>query len=112
MSTLHREGEGIRLYCKGAPEKVLPLCADIDQLLVSGEAEKLALRGNRVLALATRNFPAIPQQAALLEAEADLSFLGLVALIDPPREEVPQAVRDCIDAGITPVMITGDHPAT
>ena len=112
MSTLHRDGEGIRLYCKGAPEKVLPLCTDIDQLLVSGEAEKLALRGNRVLALAPRNFPAIPPQAALLEAEADLSFLGLVALIDPPREEVPQAVRDCIDAGITPVMITGDHPAT
>jgi Ca2+-transporting ATPase len=112
MSTLHRDGEGICLYCKGAPERILPLCTDINQLLVSSEAEKLALQGNRVLALAMRIYPTMPQQAALMEAEADLSFLGLVALIDPPREEVPQAIRDCIGAGITPVMITGDHPAT
>ncbi len=112
MSTLHSDGDGIRLYCKGAPERVLPLCSDIDHVLVSGEAEKLALQGYRVLALAMRTFAEKPQQSSLVEAEADLSFLGLVALIDPPREEVPQAVRDCIDAGITPVMITGDHPAT
>jgi len=44
--------------------------------------------------------------------EQDLTFLGLVALIDPPRTEVPQAVKDCLSAGITPVMITGDHPGT
>tara|TARA_R110001592_G_scaffold240929_2_gene501264 strand:+ start:90951 stop:93539 length:2589 start_codon:yes stop_codon:yes gene_type:complete len=112
MSTLHRDGESIRLYCKGAPEQILPLCTDIDQLLVAGEAEKLALQGNRVLALATRIYPTMPQEAALMHAETELLFLGLVALIDPPREEVPQAVRDCIEAGITPVMITGDHPAT
>jgi P-type Ca2+ transporter type 2C len=114
MSTMHRDGDGTRLYCKGAPERVLPLCGDIDQMLVSGEAEKLALQGYRVLALATRTFKEKPQPSSLVdaEAEADLSFLGLVALIDPPREEVPQAVQDCIGAGITPVMITGDHPAT
>jgi len=114
MSTMHQDGDGMRLYCKGAPERVLPLCGDIDQMLVSGEAEKLALEGYRVLALATRTFKEKPQRSSPVdvEAEADLSFLGLVALIDPPREEVPQAVRDCIGAGITPVMITGDHPAT
>jgi Ca2+-transporting ATPase len=112
MSTMHSDGDGMRLYCKGAPERVLPLCSDIDQMLVSGEAEKLALQGYRVLALATRTFKEKPQPSSLVDAEADLSFLGLVALIDPPREEVPQAVQDCIGAGITPVMITGDHPAT
>lgn len=112
MSTMHRDGEQVRLYCKGAPESVLPLCTDIDCEMVSAEAEKLALQGNRVLALATGTVAQASQQAALEEAETNLSFLGLVALIDPPREEVPQAVQDCIGAGIIPVMITGDHPLT
>jgi len=113
MSTMHREDAGTRLYCKGAPETLLPLCVDIDQQLVSDKSNELATQGYRVLAVATRRLPAVSGQAMPAEAvESDLSFLGLVALIDPPRKAVPQAVRDCVSAGIQPVMITGDHPAT
>ena len=54
----------------------------------------------------------LPESFDGADVERDLSFLGLVALIDPPRPEVPQAVADCLTAGITPVMITGDHPGT
>ncbi|MEE4144061.1 MAG: cation-translocating P-type ATPase [Halieaceae bacterium] len=113
MSTLHRCDGEFRLYCKGAPEQLLPLCRDIDQLAVSRQAEELAAQGYRVLALGARSLATMPEHAAVSSAlESDLSFLGLVALIDPPREAVPQAVRDCVSAGIKPVMITGDHPAT
>ena len=112
MSTLHREGESVRLYCKGAPEQLLPLCSDIDQTAVSVQAEELAASGYRVLALATRELSIRPDETPSPAVEAALTFLGVVGLIDPPREAVPQAVSDCISAGITPVMITGDHPAT
>jgi Ca2+-transporting ATPase len=57
--------------------------------------------------------PAAPiQDAPSPDLETGLTLLGVVALLDPPREAVPQAVSDCISAGITPVMITGDHPVT
>jgi len=112
MSTLHQYGDEILLFCKGAPEQVLPVCRDVDAQSVLGQAEELAGQGYRVLALAMRELPQLPGEDELPGTEADLTFLGLVALIDPPRVEVPQAVQDCLSAGITPVMITGDHPAT
>jgi Ca2+-transporting ATPase len=112
MSTLHQEGKTFRLYCKGAPEALLPLCCDIDQVSVAEQANELAASGHRVLAVATRVLTTLPEDESLGEVESGLSFLGLIALIDPPRATVPQAVRDCLSAGITPVMITGDHPAT
>jgi Ca2+-transporting ATPase len=62
--------------------------------------------------VARREFPALPEPVTVEGVERGLSLLGLVALIDPPRAEVPQAVADCLSAGITPVMITGDHPGT
>ena len=112
MSTLHRDEDGIVLFCKGAPERLLPLCTggEVDGLLA--QAESLAGEGYRVLAVASRQLPELPEKLEMEEAERDLTFLGLVALIDPPREEAPQAVQDCLSAGIVPVMITGDHPAT
>ena len=64
----------------------------------------------RVLAVACRRLDALP--ADLTTVEADLTFLGFAGLIDPPRAEAAQAVAECRSAGITPVMITGDHPAT
>jgi Ca2+-transporting ATPase len=76
------------------------------------EAEQLANEGYRVLALAKREFSSLPEPLQAETIEQDLIFMGLVALIDPPRPEVPQAVADCLTAGITPVMITGDHPGT
>jgi Ca2+-transporting ATPase len=117
MSTLHRDGEAGLLFVKGAPEALLALCRDeygsvlIDREAALAAAAKLAQQGYRVLALACRRLDHLPAgaDAAL---EADLSLLGLIGLIDPPRAGVEAAVRECRSAGITPVMITGDHPGT
>ena len=108
------------LVCvKGAPEAVLPRCHEqlgaqgpvpFDLAQALARAERLAARGLRVLAFAQRRMDALP--AGIDEAESALCFLGLVGLMDPPREEAAQAVAECLAAGIVPVMITGDHPAT
>jgi len=121
MTTLHPNAEGVVAYIKGAPEKVLMQCvrAQAGDGLVAFEAEailaeveQLASEGYRVLAFAKRELPALPESIQAEAIEQDLVFLGLVALMDPPGSEVPQAVADCLSAGITPVMITGDHPGT
>ena len=108
------------LVCvKGAPEAILerspwrltaqgPVPFDVEEALA--QAERLAARGLRVLAFAERRMDTQPTDIA--EAENDLTFLGLVGLMDPPRDEAAQAVDECRTAGIVPVMITGDHPAT
>jgi Ca2+-transporting ATPase len=72
----------------------------------------MATNGLRVLALAYRHFPERPSILTADAIEAELCFLGLVGLLDPPRPEARDAVALCKSAGITPVMITGDHPAT
>ncbi|MCL4680905.1 MAG: cation-translocating P-type ATPase [Rhodocyclaceae bacterium] len=104
---------------KGAPEAVLERCTwrltprgpvPFDVADALAQAERMAARGLRVLAFAERRLDALP--ADLAEAETGLTFLGLVGLMDPPREEAAQAVDECQAAGIVPVMITGDHPAT
>jgi len=121
MTTLHRDGESVLAYIKGAPETVLSRCvseqgAGGPQALRTQEvlatAAQLAGEGCRVLAFARRELPALPQPLQSETIERDLVLLGLVALIDPPRPEAAQAVADCLAAGITPVMITGDHPGT
>ncbi|MEQ9465385.1 MAG: HAD-IC family P-type ATPase, partial [Haliea sp.] len=112
MSTLHAGADGVLLFCKGAPEQVVPLCLSLEVDAVLAQANDLAAEGYRVLALAARELDAPPAADAMPAMESDLTLLGLVALIDPPRAEVPQAVQDCLAAGVTPVMITGDHPAT
>lgn len=121
MTTLHRSPEGVIAYIKGAPERVLAQCSKAvsndgsmvyEPEAVLAEAAQLASEGYRVLALAKREFTVLPEPLIPENTEQDLTFLGLVALIDPPRPEVLQAVADCLTAGITPVMITGDHPGT
>lgn len=121
MTTFHRNQDGYVAYTKGAPESVLPCCAAqwtpqgpavMDGAAVLASATELAAQGLRVLALARRDHARLPDTNALASVESDLQFLGLIALIDPPRPEAAAAVRDCIAAGITPVMITGDHPST
>ena len=121
MTTLHQSPEGVVAYIKGAPERVLAQCnkaagndgpVTFELEAVLAEAAQLANEGYRVLALAKREFTALPEPLEPETTEQDLTFLGLVALIDPPRPEVSQAVTDCLTAGITPVMITGDHPGT
>ena len=110
MTTLHAEGGGVVAYVKGAPEMVLPLCRDA--AAAEAEAERMAAGGLRVLAFARRRWPAPPPVVTVEAVERDLDLLGLVGLIDPPRPEAKAAVATCRAAGITPVMITGDHPAT
>jgi len=75
-------------------------------------AHAMAAQGLRVLALARRTYELLPESGDIESLEAGMSLLGLVGLIDPPRAEAAAAVRECKAAGITPVMITGDHPAT
>ena len=121
MSTLHRDGEGITVFIKGAPETILELCTDalaadgntaLDKPARRAEAEALAADGYRVLALATRRLDRLPDELRAEEVEQAFTFLGFVALIDPPRPETAMSVALCRSAGITPVMITGDHAAT
>ena len=121
MTTFHKEGERFVAYTKGAPESVLPRCTaqwtpdgsvPLDAAVVLASADDLATQGLRVLALARRSHARLPDTNAINEVESQLELLGLIALIDPPRPEAMAAVRDCISAGIVPVMITGDHPAT
>ncbi len=113
-------GETI-LYTKGAPEVILAKCVserrdgrtehltdERRQAILAANAE-MASRALRVLALAYRPDPPAPQDGS---PESQLIFLGLAGMIDPPREEAKVAVEKCRQAGIRPVMITGDHPAT
>ncbi len=121
MTTLHQSSEGTVAYIKGAPEKVLAQCnsaltADgvvvFEREPVLNEATRLANEGYRLLAFATRRANTTLTQIDLEPMEQELTFLGLVALMDPPRPEAQQAVADCLSAGIIPVMITGDHAGT
>jgi Ca2+-transporting ATPase len=121
MSTLHREGDAVLVLVKGAPEGVLSLCVDqlaeggvvaIDQPALQDEAEQLALQGLRVLAFALKRLPHLPDTLDPAALETGLTFIGLAGLIDPPRPEAAESVAACKAAGIIPVMITGDHPAT
>ncbi|MHB8667596.1 MAG: cation-translocating P-type ATPase, partial [Burkholderiales bacterium] len=115
------EAEYIIAYTKGAPEKLLSLCRH--QLTARGTqafdagpveeiVERMAADGLRVLVVAFRRWPAEPVRMDPGTVERDLTFLGLVGLMDPPRAEAAEAVALCVSAGITPVMITGDHPGT
>ena len=124
MTTLHQDNNGLLALTKGAPEAILPLCSaaldragrliDLDIAQVLAEAEDLARKGLRVMAFAERRW----REAATAAAnetdglEQDMTFIALVGLLDPPRPEARAAVDDCKKAGIHPVMITGDHPAT
>lgn len=127
MATLHRRSNGNGkdngnvLLVKGAPERVLAMCAQ--QAGRDGTAEPLdatswraaidaqARAGRRVLALAERELdPGTDLQQS--DAEHGLTLLGIVGIIDPPRAEAMQAVAQCRDAGIRVVMITGDHGVT
>jgi Ca2+-transporting ATPase len=118
MTTLHSSPAGFVAYSKGAPELILDSCARL--LTAEGEIElsrasrdeiihtahAMASEALRVLAIAYK------RDAAIENAEREMTFLGLVGMIDPPRSEALAAVKECKEAGIKVVMITGDHPLT
>ncbi len=111
MATLHQFTEGTVIILKGAPEVVLPRCVDVDAEHVLQQVELLAAEGMRVLAVAVK--PVADQQQLDLEhVQSGLRLLGIVGMIDPPRQEAIQAIKLCHHAGITVKMITGDHPST
>ncbi|MEO5900301.1 MAG: HAD-IC family P-type ATPase, partial [Ilumatobacteraceae bacterium] len=99
------------LLVKGAPDAVLPRCADADGAATAAMAS-LAGRGLRVLAVARRDAGAVDADADADQAESDLELLGLIGLHDPPREGVAAAITAARVAGIKLAMLTGDHPDT
>lgn len=124
MTTVHRAGDGrLTAYMKGAPEVVLERCSG---LLVGGRVlkmtekerssileanESMAKQALRVLSLAYREIP-VGTEKFSEDLEHDMIFIGLVGMIDPPREEAKTAVKLCAEAGIKTVMITGDNKYT
>ena len=110
MAVLSESVSGRLIHVKGAPERVLKMCAGLDHDHWHHRAEALARQGLRVLALAERAEAGDRIDAAALEG--GLTFLGLVGLIDPPRPEAIAAVAECRAAGIRVKMITGDHAGT
>ena len=108
MTTVHHSDNHFKVFVKGALESVLPLCQKVPED-VECKALAMAKDGLRVLAFAGKETDSRGEDHTW---EQELEFLGLVGLIDPPREESALAVRECKHAGITPVMITGDHPVT
>jgi magnesium-transporting ATPase (P-type) len=101
---------GGQLLVKGAPDSVLPLCHGADA--ATPIVESMTERGLRVLAVARRSADAVSDDSAPEDIEADLELLGLLALQDPPRTDVAEALATCRAAGIKVAMVTGDHPST
>ncbi len=124
MSTVHQTADGIVQYTKGAPDVILNLCKSA---LINGEIvpftdeikneilannKRMADQALRVLAISLRKYDAAPADYAPEALENDLVFVGLTGMIDPARPEVKAAIEECRSAGITPIMITGDHKDT
>lgn len=120
MATAHRTDGARIIYAKGALERLLPRCIDqldrhgqpeaLDMAAVETQADSLARQGLRVLLLARRLCP--PSSALGDENLQQLTLLGLVGMIDPPRRAAMAAIRNCHSAGIRVKMITGDHAVT
>ena len=107
------EHDGRKLaIVKGAFDGIAPLCTAGDTERARQVNDEMSRKALRVLAVAVREIDALPEVLAPETLEKDLTFLGLVGMIDPPREEARVAVAVCREAGIRPVMITGDHVVT
>jgi Ca2+-transporting ATPase len=121
MSVVLREGKGAVMYTKGAPEVILEKCRtelrggrycsidDARRQQIREQNSEMAGRALRLLAFAWRE---LPDRELFPASESGLVFAGVAGMIDPPREEVKRAVAECHEAGVRPVMITGDHPQT
>jgi Ca2+-transporting ATPase len=112
MTTIYPLAEQWLIVTKGAVENILSNCKDDNVDEINSITEAFAQQGKRVLAYAIKLVDTLPNSISIETIETDLNFIGLAAMIDPPRAEAVQAIADCHTAGITPVMITGDHPIT
>ena len=123
MTTFHKVGDKLTVYTKGAVDNILSRCNRIldngkirkitnaDKELILQKNTEFASKALRMLAFATKTVEKIGKPTSA-NTEFDLCFIGLVGMIDPPREEVKDAIKTCKQAGITTVMITGDHKDT
>ena len=111
MSTVHEFAGGYTMVTKGAVDVLLDraVISPAERAEIEAVNEQFSREGLRVLAFACRKVDSV---AVSLEDENGLDFLGLIAMMDPPREESKAAVAECIAAGIRPIMITGDHKVT
>lgn len=114
MTTIHKMGDKYRIITKGAPDILLDRCniSLYDKKTMQNENLKMAQRALRVIAVAYKDVDNLPSKIDSFNIENNLNFVGLVGMIDPPREGVKEAVRTCKNAGIKTVMITGDHIET
>ena len=124
MTTIHRIGNKYRIITKGAPDVLLKRCSkyfsnnQISSLAMSNikyveqQNESMARKALRVIAVAYKDVDALPTKIQSNYIENDLIFVGLIGMIDPPREGVKEAIATCRKAGIKTVMITGDHITT
>jgi magnesium-transporting ATPase (P-type) len=124
MATLHKSADGKELlFVKGAPEVILDHCdrqqtagseaRPIDRAYFMSASDKLAGQGERVLALAWLESPAVKSGSlSATDLPKNLVLLGLIGLLDPPRKEAVEAVHECHGGGIRVTMITGDHKIT
>ncbi|BAY97251.1 cation-transporting ATPase [Tolypothrix tenuis PCC 7101] len=118
------QSENYLMFTKGSPELILARCSQIylgrhsaplteeQRQKVLAENDQMASKGLRVLGFAYKPWAEIPPEGADEASEQDLVWLGLVGMLDAPRPEVRAAVQECREAGIRPVMITGDHQLT
>ena len=113
MSTIHPFGNQFLVITKGASETIqsclLDQNAKAQMMLMS---DNWASQGMRVIAYAFKVLDHLPMQITSEIVEQDLIWIGQIGLMDPPRENVKKVIEDCKEAGIKPIMITGDHPAT
>ena len=117
MTTIHKIGNKYRIITKGAPDVLLKRCIkteekNLDILTrkeILNQNTKMANKALRVIAIAYKDVNILPNKIDSNNIEKDLTFLGLVGMIDPPREGVKESIKTCKKAGIKTVMITGDH---
>lgn len=126
MTTIHRDNKTgvLTVAVKGGMDELLACCDSIydngeirplmeaDRQRLAAANQEMAEQALRVLAMGTKEIKTLPEEVSHDTVEKGLVFIGMVGMIDPPREEVRDAVKECRSAGIKPVMIMGDHKIT
>ena len=112
MTTIHQKGNKYIVITKGAPDILLERCIDKDKIMYKRQNSEMTNKALRVMGVAYKELTTLPSKINSDTLESNLKFLGLIGMIDPPREGVREAVETCKKAGIKTVMITGDHIET